>query len=160
MSELPQLRSEWPAKMFAMRRVQHAIAQPVIGPCERDDSPTSRCQNRRFQRRFHRFKTRVAENHLARLLLCPAFKCQSAQFPRELRLERVRMHIAHRVQQRAHLPLPRFYDLGVRMPRRCYAERRRQVEVLLARAVPNVHPARPFPYDGPRAVRLHERHVR
>src|SRR5690606_29466152 len=56
-AELPQLRTEWLAKMFAMRRVQRAVSETMIRAFERNNPATLCRQQRRLERCFHCFKS-------------------------------------------------------------------------------------------------------
>ena len=117
-SELPELRAERRAKMFAVRGVERAIAEAVIAAFERDDAALAGGEHGRLQRGFDGLKTGIGKDDLAGFefgFVCPAFKCEPAQFARELGFQCVRMHVAHRVQEFCHLLLTRFDDLGIRM---------------------------------------------
>ena len=158
--------------MLAVRDVERTVAQPVIGAFEGDDAVPAGRERRRLQRRFHSLEAGVAEDGFAGetvsfcllpfafcLLHAPPLERQPRQLPRQFRLQWMRMHIAHRVQQRRHLSLAGTDHSRVRMPRRRHAERSGEVEILAAFRVPDVHAARTCPDDGPGAVRLHEGHV-
>ena len=79
-----------------------------------------------------------------------------AQFPREFGLERVRMHIAHRVQQFCHLLLAGFDDARIRVTGRGDAEGGGQIEIFFPFRIPDVHALGAFPNDRPRTVRFGE----
>ena len=69
------------------------------------------------------------------------------------------MHVAHRVEQRAHLALAGADDTGIRMPGRGDPERGGEVEILASLGIPDVVAPRLGPDDGPGAVRIEERDV-
>ena len=60
--ELAKLRAKRPAKMFAMRGVERAVAESVIRAFKRDDAAFAGGEHRRLERGFDGFKTGVAEN--------------------------------------------------------------------------------------------------
>ena len=169
MREAAKLLAKRRAEMFAMRGVQRAVTQSMIRAFKRDDAPFAGRQHCRLQRGFHRFKTRIAENGLARqtraglglwiLDLGPLFKSDAAQFTRQSRLERVRMHIAHRMKQLRHLLLAGMDHARIRMTGRRDAERSGEVEILFSFRVPNMNTTSTLPNDGPRTVGFHERDV-
>ena len=161
MTKLAELRAERSPEVLSVRRVQGPVAQSVIRALEGDDALSAGGEHGGLERRLDRLEAGVAENGLARFRIMPRppLKRDPAQFPRQLRLERVRMHIAHRVQERRHLPLAGADDARVRVPRRRDAERGRQVKILAALGVPDVNALRTLPDDGPVARRIEERDV-
>ena len=64
-SELAELAGKRPAKMRAMRRVERAVAQPVIRALKRDDARFAGRQHRRLQRGLDRLEAGVAEDCFA-----------------------------------------------------------------------------------------------
>ena len=89
----------------------------------------------------------------------PSLESDPAQLTREFRLERVRMHIAHCVQQRRHLPLAGFDNPRVRMTRGSDAKRCGQIEIFFPLRVPNVRTFCALPNNRPRTGRFDERDV-
>src|SRR5204863_7569792 len=65
MSELAKLRAKRRAEMFAVRGVERAVAQPVIGARKRDDTAFARGEYRRLERRLDRLEAGIAEDRLA-----------------------------------------------------------------------------------------------
>ena len=61
----------------------------------------------------------------------PALERDPAQFARKLRFQRVRMHVAHRMEQFRHLPLARFDDLWIGVAGGGDAKGGGQIEILL-----------------------------
>ena len=84
----------------------------------------------------------------------PALEGNLAQLLRQLRLERVRMHISHRVEQLRHLLLARANNLGIRMAGCCHAKRGGQIKILFPLGIPDMHALGTVPHDGPCAVRV------
>ncbi len=64
-------------------------------------------------------------------------------------LRRVRVHVAHRVQQPGHLSLTGFDDPGVGMAGGGDAKGGRQVQIFFAIGIPNVHGPGAFPDNRP-----------
>ena len=56
-AELAELRAERAAEMFAMRRVQRAVAEPMIRALKRDDPALAGGEQRRLERGFDGLKT-------------------------------------------------------------------------------------------------------
>ena len=166
-TEITELIPKRRSKMFAVRGVKRAVAQPMIRALERNHAGFSGGETCGFQRRLHRFEAGIAEDGFAprssfglgTIDSGPLFKSDLAQLPREPRLQFMRMHVAHGMQERAHLLLPGAHDMRVRMAGRRHAECCRQVEILASFHIPDEHAARPVPDDGPGAVRFHESHV-
>jgi len=93
-------------------------------------------------------------------MVLPGFARQrSAQFAGEFGFKRVRMHVAHRVQQPGHLPLAGAHDAGIGVARRRHAEGRGEIEIFSAGRVPHVDAARALPHNRPRTIRIDERDV-
>ena len=150
------------AEKIAMRGVERAVAEPVIRAGEGDDPVLAGGQHRRLERGFDGFKTGVAENgfpegrviralisgapELVRPGLVQRSKVSAAQFAREFGLARVRMHVAHRVQQPGHLPLPGLDDARIGMTGGGDTERRRSNPDTFSRR----HPRRKHPWRVPR----------
>ena len=179
MRELTKLRTERAAKVFAMRRVERPIAKTMISALERDNAAFARGQRGGLERGFDCFKAGVAKNcfpashrreeadrsfaswipppHVGGYR--PALECDPAQFPRQLRFQGVRMHVAHRVQQFVHLALPGLYHAWIRMAGRRDAKGRCQIEILFTFGIPDMRVARPVPHHRPGTVRFDERDV-
>src|SRR5438093_5477745 len=108
MAEATQLRTKRGTEIFAVRRVERAVAEAVVGALEGNDAVFARGQNRRLERCFNRFKARAAEYCLRlarfprpspvapRLLSPPPLERDPAQLARQCRLERVRVQVPHR----------------------------------------------------------------
>ena len=162
--------------MRPLRDIERAVAEAVICAFKGDHSRLARRQQRGLERRLHRLEPRIAENCLA----CgcrrappvdfglwtldfglpqPSFERDPTQLPRQPSLKHVRVHVAHRMEQSAHLPLPGLDYTRVGVPGRRHAEGGGQVQILLPLRIPNMHARGPFPNDGPRAIRLNERHI-
>ena len=79
----------------------------------------------------------------------PPLERHAAQFPRQFRLARVRMHIAHSVQEPRHLILSGFDDARIGMPGSGDAEGRSQIQVFFAIGIPDVNTLRALPNNWP-----------
>ena len=90
----------------------------------------------------------------------PSLERDSAQFTRQSRFERVRMHVAHGVKESGHLLLTGLDDSQISMTCRRHTKRRSEIQKIFSLHIPNVNTPGPFPNDRPRAIRLDERHVR
>ena len=66
--------------------------------------------------------------------------------------ERVRMHVAHRVEQSRHLLLSGFDDVRIRMTGGGNAKCPGQIQILFPIGVPNVNVLGAFPDNRPRAI--------
>ena len=168
MPEPAKLRAKMGTEMRPMRRVQRAVAESVISPFERNDTAFARGQHRCLERRLDRFKTGVAEYGLPRFgiwdlgfgnLPGPPFKCDSAQLAGQFCLERMRVHVAHRVRQFRHLTLSGLHHVRIGVSGRSDAERSRQVEIFISVGIPDLRAARAFPHGRPGTIRFDERHV-
>ena len=85
-----------------MRRVQSAVAETVIGAGESDHAAAAGRQQGGFQRGFDRFESGIVENGPAfDVSFGPTLKGDLAQTLDQLGLERMRMDVAHRVQELA-----------------------------------------------------------
>ena len=69
------------------------------------------------------------------------------------------MHVAHRVQQPGHLPLPGLDHARIRMAGGGHAKGGGQIQIFLPVGIPDVHASGAFPDDGPRTVRFDERDI-
>ena len=169
MAEFAKLEMERAAEKIAVRHVERAVAESVIRAGEGDDTVLAGGEHRRFERGFDGFKTGIAENDFAVNWIRgpgsgvwgfgPAFEGNAAQFAREFGLARVRMHVAHRVQQTGHLFLPGFDDARIGVAGGGDAKRRGQIQILFPFGVPDVHVPGAFPDDRPRTVRFDEGNV-
>ena len=79
-----------------------------------------------------------------------------AQLARQLGFQRVRMHVAHRVQQFSHLRLSGFDDVGIRVAGGGDAERGGEIQILFPVRIPDIHALRALPDNRPRAVGVNE----
>src|SRR5262252_187522 len=167
--ELAQLPKARRAEIVAMRGIQRPVAQPMISPLESDHAWLARPQHRRFQRGLHRLETRIAKDRLSSgfglwaldfgLDRRPPLKRNPTQFPRQLRLEFMRVHVPHRMEQPAHLHLSGPDHAGIGMARRRHTERSRQIQVPFSIHIPNINTLGPLPDNRPRAIRLNERNI-
>ena len=158
-AELAELRTERAAEMFAVRGVERAVAEAVIRAVKRDDAAFAGGEQGGLERGFDGFKTGIAENGFAGIGFCQLLqrsKVIRLNSLRQFGLERVRMHVAHRVQQFRHLFLPGFDDVWIRVAGGGDAERGGQIQILFPVGIPDVNALRAFPDNRPRAVRFDE----
>ena len=169
-AEFGELREKRRPEMPTVRRIQRPIANTMIRAVEGDDMGFTRREDRCFERRFHRLEAGVGEDGFAGETICrkgfvprltprmvagPSFEGNSTELTGQLRFERVRMNVAHRMQQLCHLPRSRLDDPRIRMSRGRYSEGGGQIQVTLAFCIPDMHPARAFPNNRPGAIRLY-----
>ena len=128
----------------------------MVGTLEGNDAWLVRREERGLERGFHGLKAGVAEDGLADASPTPAGKRQCGELLRKFGFQRVRMHVAHGVQERGHLPLSGADDARVRMSGCGDAKGSGEVQIWAAFDVPNRDALGPCPYDGPGAVRRHE----
>src|ERR1043166_9346072 len=147
-SKPAELLTKRRAEVFAMCGVQCAVAESMISTFERNHPAFVSRAYRRFQCCYHGFEAGVAENCLPGLSR-PALERNPTQLSGELRLERMRMHIAHCVQQLRHLPLPGAHNSWIRVTCCRDAKCRREIEILFPVRIPNVNSARTFPNNRP-----------
>ncbi len=169
---LPKRRSE----MCPLCNIQRAVANTVIRPFKGNHPGLARREHRGLERRLHRLEARVAENRLAGDrrrappvdfglwtldfgLPHPSLERDSAQLPRQLRLKRVWVHVAHCMEQPCHLPLSGPDNARIGVPGRRHPKGAGQIQVLLPLGIPDVHAPGPLPDDGPRPVRFNERNI-
>src|SRR6266446_2435870 len=150
--------------MFPVGRVERAVAKPVIGAGKGDDTRFAGGQQGGFERGFDGFKSGIAENGLGGgsgnswfwvfgFEFRPPLEGEAAELAGEPRLERMGMHVAHRVQQGGHLTLPGPDHARIGVARGRDAESGGQVQILFPLRVPDVDAASPLPDDWPRTVR-------
>ena len=160
MPKLAKLRVKRVAEKIAVGGVERTVAEAVIRALEGNHPALAGGQQRRFERGLNGFKTGIAKNDLARFFaVAPTFKRDPAQFAGEFGLARVRMHVAHGVQQPGHLYLPGLDDARICVTGGGNAKRGGQIEIFFPVGVPNVNVLGAFPNDRPGAVRFHEHNV-
>ena len=98
------------------------------------------------------FVRQAAVMHMAKFRARPTLEGELGKFARELTLERVRMHIAHRVRQLGELRLPGLGDARVGMAGGGHGKGAGEVEILFAVRIPNVYTLCVLPDNRPRAV--------
>ena len=138
-----------------MGRPQRTITQTVVSTLKRNNPGFASLQKRSLQCRLNRFETRIAKDRFSATRFGPSLVGEAAQFPCQVCLAGVWMHIPHRVAQGRHLILPGANDLGIRMSRRRDSESRRQIQILLPLRIPDMAATGLFPNNRPVALRIH-----
>ena len=126
----------------------------MIGAFKDDYTRLTRRQAGRFQSRFHGLESGITKDDFPASTRGPTSKGEFGESPSELRLQRVRMHISHRMQQPCHLTLPRTDDPRICMSRGRDSKCRGEIEVSAPCYVPDVMTAGAFPYNRPTASRI------
>ena len=116
-SKLAQLVPERFAKMGPFGGIQGSIADSVVSAPERQHPGLARGQTRRLESGLDRLEAGASEDHLAGLhrsggstAAGPPLEGEATQFASQTGFQRMRVNIAHGMQQLPHLPLASPHD--------------------------------------------------
>ena len=167
MAELAELFFKRTMKQLAMRGAERAVTEAVISAFKGDHAGFAGGEVGGLQRSLDGLKAGVAKNgfavarqyfvrqaavmHMAKLRARPTLEGELGKFARELTLERVRVHIAHRVRQLGELRLSGFGDARVGMAGGGHGKGTGEVEILFAVRIPNVYTLCVLPDNRPGA---------